>query len=123
MESTENKIDKIISVKAIALVAVVSTAFGIYNYINSPTKELQNEITNMRENQIKTQDDIVFIKDNHLKHIEDDISEIRQEQNSEKDKNSQRDVAQERILTLLEEHIRATQKGLTTLQNMENNGN
>jgi hypothetical protein len=121
MENTESKIDKIISIKVVASVAVIFTAFGIFNYINSPTRELQKEIIAMREDQIKTQDDIVFIKENHFKHIEDDISEIRQEQNSEKDKNNKRDTAQERILTLLEEHVRATQKGLTTLQNLETN--
>ena len=121
MENTENKIDKIMSNKAVLLVAIISTAFGVYNYINSPTAELQKELVSMREDQIKTQDDIVFIKENHLKHIEADISEIRQEQGAEKDKDNQRDITQERLLTLLEEHIRATQKGLTTLQNMESN--
>ncbi|MEI7890933.1 MAG: hypothetical protein WCI36_03095 [bacterium] len=121
MENTESKIDKIISNKAVFLVAIISTAFGFYNYINSPTTELQKNLVSMREDQIKTQDEITFIKENHLKHIEADISEIRQEQGLEKEKNNQRDITQERLLTLLEEHVRATQKGLTTLQNIESN--
>jgi hypothetical protein len=52
--------------------------------------------------------DIDYIKNNHLAHIEQAITEIRQEEEGESDKNADRDKQLAKIVQMLEDHEKYT---------------
>jgi hypothetical protein len=89
MEDTTNKIDKYVSRAWQIAIAIFSVCSFIYLFILCPLN--------------KATSDINEIKDNHLKHIEETISEIRKKQSERDLGDSNRDVKIEKILTILEE--------------------
>ncbi|EKE25861.1 MAG: hypothetical protein ACD_5C00016G0010 [uncultured bacterium] len=96
MSHDQTKLDKYVSreVRIIAMVLVVSGS--VYNMVLVPLQKISNEVE--------------YIKGNHLKHIEDDISEIRQAEKDEQTRNADRDKKLERIITMLEQHEKESNK-------------
>lgn len=90
------KLDKYVSREVRIIFFVVATLGTVYSMVLLPQQKMSN--------------DIEYIKTNHLKHIEDDIAEIRKEEQDEGAKNADRDKKLERIITMLEEHEKQSEK-------------
>lgn len=82
-------LDRYLSREAKIIVQVVSVMSVFYFLVLVPIQGMQS--------------DIEYIKENHLKHIEEEITEIRQYQGKQTEKDESRDGKIERVLTILEE--------------------
>ena len=89
-------IDRYLSREAKVVAKVVTMLSAFYFLVLVPLQGMKS--------------DIEYIKENHLKHIEEEITEIRQFQGSETEKDSDRDKNIEKILTILEEREKAASK-------------
>lgn len=90
MENTEkrSKLDRYFT-REFQIISVVIVILGsFYAMVLSPIQKQSQEIE--------------FIKNNHLKHIEDNIIEIRKKQYDRDLCDTQRDIKIEKILTILE---------------------
>lgn len=96
MSHDQAKLDKYVSREARIIFLVVAALGTVYTMILQQQQKMGN--------------DIEYIKNNHLKHIEDDIAEIRQDEQKESANNADRDKKLERIITMLEEHEKESKK-------------
>ena len=97
-EGTIRKVMKNEVVTVISIIMAVVTVFGVYK--------------TMSDRQLVIENKLEYLEKNHLTHIEAAITEIRQEEAKESDKNDERDKTLIKILTMLEDHEKETQKQL-----------
>jgi hypothetical protein len=76
--NNEGKIRKVLFNEVTAFVALVSIVIGIFNWVGSPQKQTEKDIALIQQ-------DIKFLKENHLAHIETKLVEICNK-NDEQDK-------------------------------------
>lgn len=96
-EIHKSKIREVLTHEVTILVSVVTITFSIFGVYKG-----------MSDRQLRVEDDISFIKNNHLKHIEADIDEIRQDIEGFSDCQEEQGRKLERVLTIIEERNNAS---------------